>query len=346
MLDELQKRRQELQAQKEIELERQARGEGNDLDLFVINEELLDVIAQIRSLSPASWKWGKKRSQSSADFLPDKKSQFIDWRTENWALDDEIDEEHARLQKAAAAALDLLTPRQREFLKLHAKGLNCYKIADMLGLDRSGVCRTMRRAKKSAREIADKLLSGGKIISLADPGVMEKVLVALSPLQAAHFYLFYSEGWTAKQIMTLTGSGSFRVEWHLRLIRSRLSAALGGENIFLVHTEALDEPAYQMFCELKAHPELFPEYIPYPQYPQGPPIRILKNVKEDDRPGNLRSALMNRGPEMVQDMAIIFTAIRNQLKPHRTWYVPSAPLSKPEWLTSTVEAETHNEQKS
>jgi len=345
MLDELQKRQQELQAQKEIELERQARGEGNDLALFVINEELLDVIAQIRSLSPVSWKWGKKRSQSSADFLPDK-SSFIDWRAENWALDDEIDEERARLKKAAAEALDLLTPRQREFLELHAKGLSCNKIADRLGLDRSGVCRTMRRAKKNAREAADKLLSGGKIISLADPEIMEKVLVALSPLQAAHFYLFYSEGWSAQQIMDLTGSGSFCVERHSRLIRSRLSAALGGENIFLVHTEALDEPAYQMFCELKAHPELFPEYIPFPKYPQGPPIRIQKNQKEDDRPGKLCTALINRGPEMVQDMAIIFTAIRNKLKPHRTWYVPSAPLSKPEWLISTVEAETHNGQRS
>ena len=322
MIEELRQRQQELLAQKELELERKARGESNDLELFVINEELLDVTAQIRALSPASWKWGRgKITRNIVDF--NKGASSIDsalysaWLNDNWSLNDEIDEERAQLLKTAKTALSLMTPRQREFLELQTKGINCTQIAGELGLDRSGVACTVRRAKKSARAAADWLQNGGQIISLEDPGVMEKVLVALSPWQAAHFYLFYSEGWTGQKIADLTGNLPANIDRYTRVARYRLSAALGGENIALTHTEALDKPAYQMYCELKANPELIPQYIPVPQYPQGPPIKILKSEKKDGSPGKLYAALADHGPEMVQDMALIFTAIRRKLKHDR-----------------------------
>lgn len=322
MIDELQKRRQELLAQKEFELERQARGEDNELELLVINEELLDVIAQIRALSPASWKWGHGRlTRNITEFEKSRSSidreLYSAWMTETWSLDDEIDDERARLRKVAASAMELLTPRQREFLGFYANGMNCTQIASKLGLDRSGVATTMRRAKRSAKEAADWLMNGGQIISLKDPGVMKKVLVALSPWQAAHFYLFYSEGWTVQQVADLTGNMTANIDRYTRVARYNLGAALGGGNFALTHTEALDKPAYRMYCELKAHPELIPEYIPTPKGTQGPPIKILKNEKGGVPPGKLCAALMGRGPEMVQDMALIFTAIRRKLKPER-----------------------------
>lgn len=143
------------------------------------------------------------------------------------------------------------------------------------------------------------------------------MLVALSPWQVAHFYLFYSEGWTGQKIADLTGNLHANIDRYTRVARYRLSTALGGENIALVHTEALDKPAYQMLCELREDPELIPDYIPTSQYPQGPPIRIFKNEKRDDPPGKLCAALADHGPEMLRDMALVFTAIRRKLKPER-----------------------------
>lgn len=72
-----------------------------------------------------------------------------------------------------------------------------------------------------------------------------------------------------------------------------------------------------MLCEMKGNPELIPDYIPVPQYPQGPPIRIIKNEKKDGQSGKLYAALADHGPEMLRDMALVFTAIRRKLKPER-----------------------------
>lgn len=149
-IDELKDRQQELLTQKEIELERQARGEDNELELFVINEELLDVTAQIRSLSPASWKWGRGRlttnlSYGDKDRTSADQDMYLAWRTENYSSNDAIDEERARMLQVAKTSLNLITPRQREFLTLQAKGMNGVQIADKLGLDRSGVATTVRR---------------------------------------------------------------------------------------------------------------------------------------------------------------------------------------------------------
>lgn len=52
-IDELKARKRELMARKKYELELQERGEGDNMALFMVNEELLDVNAQLRALAPA-----------------------------------------------------------------------------------------------------------------------------------------------------------------------------------------------------------------------------------------------------------------------------------------------------
>ena len=52
-IDELKARKRELMARKKYELELQERGEGDNFALFMVNEELLDVNAQLRAIVPA-----------------------------------------------------------------------------------------------------------------------------------------------------------------------------------------------------------------------------------------------------------------------------------------------------
>ena len=69
-IDELKARKRELMARKKYELELQERGEGDNFALFMVNEELLDVNAQLRAIVPTGKRvhFGRKgRASSSLD---------------------------------------------------------------------------------------------------------------------------------------------------------------------------------------------------------------------------------------------------------------------------------------
>ena len=84
-IDELKARKRELMARKKYELELQERGEGDNFALFMVNEELLDVNAQLRAIVPAGKgvHFGRKgRASSSLDAYAQNsgdRQQFIKW---------------------------------------------------------------------------------------------------------------------------------------------------------------------------------------------------------------------------------------------------------------------------
>ena len=51
-IDELKARKKELQARRQEELALQAAGKGDNMTLFMVEEELMDVNAQLRALTP------------------------------------------------------------------------------------------------------------------------------------------------------------------------------------------------------------------------------------------------------------------------------------------------------
>ena len=71
-IDELRARKQFLLARKREELDLQAQGKGDNFNLFMINEELLDVSAQLRALTP-SCRVGPKRTTHST-YAADRQS--------------------------------------------------------------------------------------------------------------------------------------------------------------------------------------------------------------------------------------------------------------------------------
>lgn len=100
-IDELRARKQELLARKKYEMELQEQGKGDNFALFMVNEELLDVNAQLRAIRPAGNRQqiGPRGRRITADFSArfnaGDHQQFIDWTRED--SDQEADEARAKV---------------------------------------------------------------------------------------------------------------------------------------------------------------------------------------------------------------------------------------------------------
>ena len=118
-IDELRSRHRELLARKKEELALQAEGRGDNMALFMVQEELLEVNAQLRALTPQR-RVGTRRV-SHSDYLPDRQ-QYIDWDRENQSLDDEIEDGRQAMLKAVTRSWEILTPKQRQIMELSQAG--------------------------------------------------------------------------------------------------------------------------------------------------------------------------------------------------------------------------------
>lgn len=334
-IDELRTRKRELLARKKYEMDLQARGEGDNLALFMVNEELLDINDQLRTLTIGRRKSG---GNTPADFAKDRQ-HYLNWRRENTALDDEIDDHHARMRRAAVNGLNDLTPRQRQVLEMYLAGKNMPTIAAELGVNRSTVSRTIASAKKELRKETErameehKLLVDGPLVDLRDPAAAKAVFLALTPKQTVYFYLYYSECLTFRTIEELTGTDHASIVRTVRRALRNLDKLLGGRNTVLEHPEALDELGYQAYCRLEDHPELLPEHMPT-LVPYCPPEKrntyaggsppsmsslsvLVQRVWRGDvakPPGKLLSALLERrrtedSPSVFHWLKAVFTAL-------------------------------------
>jgi len=335
-IDELRVRKRELLARKKYELELQARGGGDNLALFMVREELLDVNDQLRALTAGRRKTGGK---TSADWAKDRR-QYQDWQKADTA--DEDDRTRARAGRAAMEGLDLLPRRQREVLERHLAGENIPAIAAALGVNKSTVSRTLSRAKKNLRKkteralAAARLTEGGALVDLRALAAAEAVFLALTPKQTAYFYLYYSECLTLREIEALTGTDHAAVCRTLRRALRNIGALLGGAAAVLEHPEALDELAYQAYCRLEDHPELLPEGTPaLTPYRPGegkrargksvplPPAETVsvrvRRGRGQKPPGKLLAALLERreaggGVFVFRWLETVFTALLKGLR--------------------------------
>lgn len=159
-IEELRSRHRELLARKKEELALQAEGRGDNLALFMVQEELLEVNAQLRALTPQRRVGGRRISHS--DYLPDHQ-QFMDWDRENHSLDDEIEDGHQAMLRAVTRSWEVLTPKQRQIMELSQAGATQEQIAIRLGVNKSTVSRTLGRAKRSMREETERSLQEQKL---------------------------------------------------------------------------------------------------------------------------------------------------------------------------------------
>lgn len=341
-IEELRTRKRELQARLKHERELQAKGEGKELDLFILREELNDVNDHLRALTAGRRHRGGLTSIPEYRLEEKSRQQYLNWRREDTALDDEIDDGHARMRRAAVNGLDKLSSRQREMLEMYLAGKNMPTIAAELGLNRSTVSRNIRRAKKNLRDETERamtehrLLADSLTVDLREPAAAKAVLLTLTPMQAGYFYLYYSECLQMPEIAALTGKNRSTVSRTCRRALWHIGVMLGGQEVVLEHPEALDELAYQVYCQLGTHPELLAEALSVsapclkyrkqgPRPSREPPLtgRISVQVRQTRRreaeTGKLLSALLEQQamedyPQIHRWLEAIFAVLLDGLE--------------------------------
>lgn len=319
------------------------------LALAIISEELWDVLEQIKALTPSAKAGKAKRTVDTgyAGLVLDRQ-QFRNWQAEEASPGDDIPQGsarlHTQLRKEMLCALHRLPPRQREVLKLEIdmdmKMMGCSpkKCAEKLGIDTKRYYLISYRATKSLRAESEKaleitrLLDGRRTLDLTEAGVMKAVLQAITPRQAAYFYLYYSEGLDASKISKLTGVHRASVSTGIARALRRLDVLLNGRDVILEHPEALDTLGYSTYRELRDHPEPVqasssapkrcdrwkrPELAPPKRVPYRCTLHVRvfqRKLSPDTPPGKLRAALMEHGEEILPALAEVFAFCQHKFE--------------------------------
>lgn len=251
-IEELRARHRELLDRKREELTMQREGCGDNMALFMVQEELLEVNAQLRALSPGHRRVGGKVRQGVAQWAQDRQ-QYIDWEQNGWGDSREVDD-HQILLQAVTASLGVLSARQREVLDLYQSGIKMDEIARRLGVNISTVSRTLGRAKHLLRAETERFLQQQRLsqrLDLSDPVLAKVVLAALTPVQSAYLYLYYSEWLSLRDISSLTGTDHSSVLRTIQRAVRNIGSVFGYRETVLENIDALDELAYRIYCEIQ-----------------------------------------------------------------------------------------------
>ena len=269
-VDELKARRKELMARMKEERELQEQGKGDNMAFFMVKEELLDVNAKLRALTPGK-RIGSRPGQSHSEFSADRQ-QFLNWA--QGEQDDESDVDARSVMRAAVAeGKDLMSERQWEMFKLWSDGLTMEKISDRLGVNRSTVSRTLCRVKKTlqetvrCREAAGVPLSTSSVLTLdmSQPDILRVVLSCLTEVQAVYLYLYFGEFLSTGEISTLIVRDKSVVSRTLHRGLEAIGRSFGVAQVYLLNMQALGEVAYRFYTEGNVLDTL--PLVPIPQQP-------------------------------------------------------------------------------
>ena len=246
-VDEILARKRDILAQRREELEAQERGEGDNFNLFFLNEELSDLNAQLRSLRGGYRAGGYTNSQLTMD-----RGQYMDWLATD--RDDEMHEAHQTYIDTVKSSAAVLTDRQKELFDLWQDGMNVTQLAEHFGIDKSTVSRTLTRGKARMREEAARLakqlrLVSMKVFDLADRDVAKVILSCLTAHQAVCIYLYYGEWLNLRDCGELLGIDHTAV---LRTVQRGLSAiqnTLRCGAFTIDNADALSDLAYELYVE-------------------------------------------------------------------------------------------------
>lgn len=251
-IDELRARKKALQARKKQELELQAAGQGDNMALFMVEEELMDVNAQLRALTPGRRVGGKGRRQSG-EWAPDKQ-QYADWFRQDQSLDDEIEDGRNILRDVLANAKNLMTPRQWEVFDLWSRtGMTLEELSHRLGgVNISTIQRTLKRAKTAIQQEAERqsdnrLHLSSVRLDMRDPAVSKSILACMTATQAVYVYLYYGEWMTLREISALTGVDKSSVLRAIYRALSNIGRYLGCQDVTLDNVDAVCDIAYHLY---------------------------------------------------------------------------------------------------
>ena len=159
-----------------------------------------------------------------------------------------------------------ITGRQREILLLWSDGLNQTTIAGRLGVDKSAVCRTLKRAQYNVKQLTEARMTVERLrvdnkLDVSDPEVGKLIISALTPHQAVCFYLYYSERMSIRevgQLLQIDHSTIFRT---IQRALARISDVLGDSINILENVEDLDDLVFLIYCNLRDRYEDLPPVV-------------------------------------------------------------------------------------
>lgn len=207
-IDELRARRKELISRKQL-----LQDAGADpLEVQMVSEELMDVNAALRRLSPGHRIGGRTSNFSDGSSMDGK--QYRDWAGRTWSeLEaagvtwEEAESGTAKLREVVRNAGDFLTPTEKKYFELYATGKKLVEISEVCGVNKSSVSRTIALAKRKLRDAANYLehtdseyAGPGVRIDASDPETARMLISACTSKQIVYLYLYYGEWLSCAEI--------------------------------------------------------------------------------------------------------------------------------------------------
>lgn len=250
-VDELKARRKELSAKKKaLELD------GSDaIALCMVEEELMDVNAHLRALTPGQ-RIGSKGGRAQVGRATDHQ-QFTDWAQEDQnSLDEDAADVRTIAMKSLANGKNLMTARQWEVLQLWASGMPVKVIAEKLGVHKATASRILGRARRALNDVVDLQAAAARggirqdavmSIDMSQEAVLRVVLPTLTETQIVYMYLYYGEFLSCAEIARLLEYDKSTVSRTLHRAVERITRAFHTTRVQLTGLHALGELAYQFY---------------------------------------------------------------------------------------------------
>ena len=261
-IEALRARRAQLRAQKQKEQALLEQGQGDNMALFMVNEELLEVNAQIRSLSGTQRRIGHRNTSADAAKLSVDRALYRAW-AQSQGAEEETCSRKEMLQQILDGCEDLLTGKQLLYLTMWSTGDTMEAIGARYGVNTSTVSRVIRNAKRRLQDAAEAQDAAQQLdvrqIDMSDPGAARRILAALTAKQAVYLYLYYGEWLSLRQIADLVGIRSHQsvmVSIHAGL--RNLGRVFGCNALTLRNMGALDELAWSIYQTIDPE-QLLPE---------------------------------------------------------------------------------------
>lgn len=249
-IEELKARKKWLIAQKQNEEALMAEGKGDNFSMFMINEEILSINAQLRQLMPQH-SIGKRRT-TNTEYSVDHQ-QYLNWKQEDEHPEEDMSDERKHQIELMQQAISNLSQKQYTVLKMNESGLTATEIADKLGVNKSTVSRNLNRAKRRVRDDvnralqAEKILDNGKAVDMANPDIMKALLEELTPKQIVYIYLYYSEYLSLQEIEDLLGTDKSSILRTIRRGLTNIGRIFGNSEVVLQNADMLDDMACRMY---------------------------------------------------------------------------------------------------
>lgn len=247
-VDELKARRKELLAQKK-EL-----CDGGSEALFMVEEELMDVNAHLRALTPGQ-RIGSKGGRVQVGLATDHQ-QFTDWAQEDQAGTDEGVDYRAAMVEALAESKGLMTETQWRVFELWATRMAVNQIAMKLGRNRGSVSRTLGRARARIQESASFRMAAARAqlpvrpvmeIDLSDKEIFKVILPSLTEVQIVYLYLYYGEFLSCPEIALLINRNISTVSRTLRRAIKSIAGSFDAVRVYITGMYALGDIAYRFY---------------------------------------------------------------------------------------------------